>query len=409
MDSRTSIRASSRRRFIRTTGGGIVVAASVGITACTNPFVVPPVAIASWNPPAKSLPIRQWALSHAILAPNPHNRQPWLVSLEGETDIILRIDHKRLLPHTDPFGRQILIGTGAFLALLEMAANERGYRVTSKLFPQGEYTGGVDQFDDRPVAHIALEQDASVQPDPLFQHIFGRRTERGLYDPAKALPTDLQAALDKQLGDLPVQVGFAEHQASTGPRAEQLAKVATDAWAIELKTPHTMMESIELLRVGATEIAEHRDGISLTDPMLVIVDKLGLFDRTVVPAPDSSVVQDQIDDFAAAVASTPAYFWLKTNNNDRTAQLMAGSAYVRTHLALTQQGLAMQPLSQALQEYPEMLEPYRTVHQVLDSDPTTAGKTGQTVQMFCRVGYLAPGVAASGPAPRRGLAQHLAV
>ena len=47
-----------------------------------------------------------------------------------------------------------------------------------------------------------------------------------------------------------------------------------------------------------------------------------------------------------------------TEGNDRKTQVNAGRAYVRAQLAATAHGLAMQPLSQALQEYPEQAAPY---------------------------------------------------
>jgi hypothetical protein len=58
----------------------------------------------------------------------------------------------------------------------------------------------------------------------------------------------------------------------------------------------------------------------------------------------------------------------------------------------------MQPLSQALQEYPEQAGPYADIHGLVGA-PTPA----QTVQMWARVGF-APAVE---PAPRRGLDAHL--
>ncbi|MDP2449010.1 MAG: twin-arginine translocation pathway signal protein, partial [Polaromonas sp.] len=75
-----------------------------------------------------------------------------------------------------------------------------------------------------------------------------------------------------------------------------------------------------------------------------------------------------------------------------------GRAYARAQLAATAQGLAMQPLSQALQEYPEQALPYAAIHALLQAPPPR-----YTVQMWARLGY-APTV---GPAPRRGLQSHL--
>jgi len=58
------------------------------------------------------------------------------------------------------------------------------------------------------------------------------------------------------------------------------------------------------------------------------------------------------------------------------------------------QGLAMQPLSQALQEYPEQQKPYADIHALAG-----ATRPGQTVPMWARVGYAQ----AVSPAPRRAL------
>ncbi len=154
------------------------------------------------------------------------------------------------------------------------------------------------------------------------------------------------------------------------------------------------MESFDVLRVGRSEIAAHRDGLSLTAPMVVALDTLGLFDRKHAPAADDYATTSQIQDFDAKLASTPGFWWLVTPGNDRVTQVNAGRAYARVQLAATALGLAMQPLSQALQEYAEQQTPYADIHLL-------AGATapGETVQMWARVGYAS----AVEPAPRRKL------
>jgi len=88
-----------------------------------------------------------------------------------------------------------------------------------------------------------------------------------------------------------------------------------------------------------------------------------------------------------------------SEGNGRVTQVNAGRAYARVQLAATAQGLAMQPLQQALQEYPEQAGPYAEIRRLLD-----APQPAQTVQMWARVGYAPP----VGPAPRRGLQAHIA-
>jgi hypothetical protein len=174
--------------------------------------------------------------------------------------------------------------------------------------------------------------------------------------------------------------------------------IANEAWQIELTTPRAMLETFKVLRVGAREIAEHRDGLSLTDPMVVVMTRLGLFDRSQAPAPDSMATTGQLEDFALKIASTPAFLWMVSRGNDRATQVNAGRAYARVQLAATAQGLAMQPLQQALQEYPEQARPYAEIHRLLGAE-----RPAQTVQMWARVGYAEP----AGPAPRRGLDAHI--
>src|SRR5688572_4955235 len=63
----------------------------------------------------------------AILAPNPHNRQPWQIRLVGEREAVVTCDLERRLPQTDPYDRQITIGFGSFLELAAIAAAQSGH------------------------------------------------------------------------------------------------------------------------------------------------------------------------------------------------------------------------------------------------------------------------------------------
>ncbi len=194
---------------------------------------------------------------------------------------------------------------------------------------------------------------------------------------------------------LKLRVGFA------GPQDARIAEhraIAREAWRIELVTPRTVMESMKVLRVGPAEIAQHRDGISINEPMVRALAAVGLFDRSKAPGPDDSATTQQVKDFNAKIEATPAFFWMVTDGNDRRTQVNAGRAYVRAQLAATAQGLSMQPLQQALQEYPEQAGPYAAIHA-----GCWAPRPGQTVQMWARLGF-APAV---GPAPRRGMEAHL--
>ena len=381
-----------RRAFIRLVGGGVVTAATLPLAGCDSG--IPAAALTPWQGPGDEPDLRRWILGHAILAPHSHNLQSWLVDLRRPGEIVLRCDLTRLLPETDPHSRQIMMSQGTFIELLDLAARERGQRAEITLFPEGAF--GPDKLDERPVARVRLQADSAVARDPLFRQILARHTNRNAYDLQRPVPAAAWQAMAAAVQPHSLRFG---HVGTDQPaRLQQHRDIAAEAWRIELTTPAAILESYKVLRVGAKEIVRHRDGLSITDPKLVWFERLGLFDRSKAPGPQDYATTSQIEDFHNKMASTPGFLWLVSAGNDRATQVNAGRAYARVQLAATAMGLAMQPLQQALQEYPEQARPYAAIRQLLD-----APMPAQTVQMWARVGHAAP----VQPAPRRGLAAHL--
>jgi hypothetical protein len=332
---------------------------------------------------------RVFALSHAILAPNPHNRQPWLVRLDGADALTLFVDRERLLPVTDPFSRQIVIGCGAFLELLSLAATARGRVAEVTPWPEGEPG---DWLDARPVARARLST-ATVRPDPLYAAIAERRSCKEVFDAGRTPTAAELTAVGQAAGGDGLRFAFANAPAKVAP----LRELTTQAWYREMETPAAMNESVELMRIGRKQIAEHRDGIDLGGPMLETLAAVGVLTPEKLRTPGSiafnqgkAMTKDQVD-------STNAFAWLISEGADRSAQLRAGRAYARLNLAATRAGLAMHPLSQALQEFPEM-SPFKA-----QADRLTGVRPGERLQMLVRVGYGPQ----TPPSPRRGLAEHM--
>lgn len=380
------------RTFLKVLGGAIILPATVGLPGCSSE--IPPEATIGWRGPDAETDIRRWVLSYALLAPHSHNLQSWIADIRQPGDIVLRCDRSRLLPEIDPYSRQIMMSHGTFLELLDLAARERGFRSEIKLFPEGSFDAA--RLDAQPVASIRLHPDANIQKDPLFAQMLKRRTNRSLYDVHRPVPPQAWVAMTQALGNDKVLLGYVD---LGSPELMALHReIASDAWRIELTTARTVLESYKVLRVGAEEILKHRDGISVMDPKLVWMDRLGLFDRSRAPEPDAYATTSQIKEFDSKLDATPSFLWMNTPRNDRLAQIAAGRAYARVQLAATAHGVAMQPLQQALQEYIEQQANHRAIHQRCG-----AAQAGQTVQMWARVGY-APEVAA---APRRSLVEIL--
>ena len=361
--------SNSRRNFLKLVGGGIVVAAAgAGTFAVTR---TPHKALAPWQQAGNYDDPRKRALSYALLAPNPHNRQPWLVDLsQGDDHILIYRDLDKRLPETDPFDRQLTIGMGCFLELLVMAAAEEGIACDLELFP--EPAGETREL----VAKATFSKGATA--DPLFAHVHDRRSCKEPFE-ARPVPADAARELESHASGI-----------VTDPaEVDRIKKLTWDAWLVEMNTPHTLQESIDLMRFGKSEINANPDGIDLGGPFLESLMLAGLLDREQQADPASMSFKEGIKIYSEMLHATPAYAFINTAGNTRADQIDAGRRWVRLNLTTTALGLSLHPVSQALQEYQEMAAHHRIAHMLL-------APQGETVQMLGRLGY-GP---STGPSPR---------
>ncbi|MHA1535952.1 MAG: Acg family FMN-binding oxidoreductase, partial [Alphaproteobacteria bacterium] len=176
-------------------------------------------------------------------------------------------------------------------------------------------------------------------------------------------------------------------------RLEKLRRLTAAGLILEIRTPAKFNESIELMRIGAGEIAEHRDGLNIHGPMMWWLRRFGLLSREAMRDPSSTSFEVGLDMAREQGGTAMAFAWLTTADNQRATQLAAGRAYLRLHLKSTELGLAQHPMSQLLQEYSEMAALQAQFLKVVGAKP------GETVQMLARLGHASP----AGPAPRRRL------
>ena len=358
----------SRRKTLAILGGGVILAAGVaGYTVTRQPTR----ARAPWSAAGGYDEPRMRALSYAILAPNPHNMQPWLVDLDTPGEITLHVDRDRLLPHTDPFSRQIVIGLGCFLEILRLAAAEDGFRVETELFPEGSDDQALDV---RPVAVCVFVKDAEPEPE-LFAQVPHRRSLKEPYDTERPVTDDVLAALAYA-----AVAGTVVGHTNATDEVETLRELTVQAFEVEFETDATYRESVDLFRIGAREVNANPDGLEFTGPAFEALRLTGLFTREGALDRDGMSYKQALEMISATARTGMAYLWLTTDGNSREEQIAAGRDWVRVNLAATGLGLGIQPMSQALQEYPEMAGHYEVAHGLLAPE-------GGTVQMLGRLGY----------------------
>lgn len=348
--------AVSRRKMLSLIGGGTILAAGAGVAGFMSTRTAT-AALAPWEMAGEYKDVRKRALSYAILAPNPHNRQPWLVELKGDDQVVLFRDLERDLPETDPYARQLVIGLGCFLEQMVLAAGHDGYGVDLDLYPDGE---------NGPVA-IATFSEGAV-PDPLFEQVMDRRSCKEPFEDRVVSP--------EVLAEL---AGFG-HVHSDSTMVEALRTLTWEAWNTEIQYPPTMKESVDLMRFGKAEINANPDGIDLGGPFLESMMLVGILGRAQQLDPSSRGFQEGVRMYREMLFATPHYVSIVSDGNSRMDQIEAGRRWLRLNLKTTELGLSLQPVSQALQEFPQMAEHYARAHELL-------ANSGETVQMLGRLGY----------------------
>jgi hypothetical protein len=202
----------------------------------------------------------------AILAPSPHNAQPWLFRV-GSGRVDLYADRARWTGATDPFRREQYVGLGAALENLLLTANADGYEPKVTLLPDGS--------DSSHVARIELAQ-SSTRASALYGQIPSRHTNRYPYVQNKGVPT---AALDAMAGLSNSASGDARLLWFTGVAQRSLiGELLVQATEALMADPDQSASDYAWFRQGWDEIQRQRDGIT--------IDAAGLSD--LVPRSQSS-------------------------------------------------------------------------------------------------------------------------
>ena len=371
-----------RRHFLKT---GTVGTTAV-LAACAGKFPEP-----GWEISGHPADIRLRALQYAILAPSSHNSQPWLVEFTTANGLNLYVDRRRLLPASDPPARQIHISQGAFLELLEIAAREFGSFAEFRYFPDGEYSNHV--VEERPVASVTLQPEPTVTPDPLFAEIAKRHTNKRVYE----LGHPISAGEWAEIQSIPLTAGISWRVVTDEARRKAIAALCTEAMSIEIASRDRNRETAQWFRFSDRELRDKRDGFGMAQSGTEGVKKwfveTFVLSRERAADPEGQFAQGAVTQTREQAESGAAFAALVSKTNSRLDQVLVGRAYARVHLTASRLGLAMQPFSQVLEEYPEMIDLQKRMKRTLNVEEE------HTVQMLFRLGHATP----TPPAPRRDI------
>lgn len=315
-----------------------------------------------------------------LLAASNHNMQPWKISLDKSDPMAfyLYADSSRMTRQVDPYARQMMISQGTFLEYVSVAGDEEGFHTAIKLFPDGTYDESnlVESMDSKPVAKITLTKAQRVS-NALYDALFLPDTNREAYKEKKL--TDTQVSALESLSSMGgVSVNLYQDQEDLN----NIGKFALQSATIEAGVTRVMDESNAIFRANEYQKNKYRYGYSVEGQgtsgfMKNIVQGL----VTLFPSMNTGKAASQnfINYTKTSVQHTPAYATVLTTGNSRLEQVESGMIYSKLVLTGHTMELAMQPLSQVLEEYPEMETQYSEFKKAYAPD---AG----TVQMLFRIG-----------------------
>jgi nitroreductase len=262
----------------------------------------------------------KYLLQYAILAPSTKNTQPWRFSV-GENTVGIFADLTRWQPVSDRGRRELYISLGCALENLLVAAEQFGFRHSVRYFPQPS--------NDELAATVAFQPGGEVSDTRAgiaLHSIIARYTERGGYQ------------------DEPI--------------VEELRRRLLECCCVpDLRVDLT---DDAFIRARVVELNLHADEMEFSDPNyrkeLGYWVGQGVFGTPRLLARPLGFLLKRLNlgqlvgnRNAVILFTSPLIGMISARKDDRISQVRTGQVLERLWLRATRLGMALQPMSQALE------------------------------------------------------------
>ena len=306
----------------------------------------------------------------ASLAPSGHNSQPWVVRVLEPKHWVIGSEKKRWLPAVDPENRELLLGIGAFMENLVLAAGTFGYEVDIQIIAKTPY--------DTDIADIRLKKGKTA--DFSLEKIRKRRTLRSDYLDQEIKTEDLKYITKHEtksctLSDVPSPHAF--YFPNKSPQGKYLQEGTIAANRAQALRDPAQEELANWIRWSNKEGKQFRNG--LTPESMEIKGVAGWYVRNFYN--HESVLKksfrEQTVNITMKQVKTCAGWVVVTSADLKIPTLIEyGRVFENMLLKIREKKIAIHPMTQMLEE-----EPWRK--QIAKE----IGLTGQ-VQWILRIGYV---------------------
>ena len=317
------------------------------------------------------------AIAYGITAPSPHNTQSWYIDTISDTEMLLYVKH--VLPETDPPARQILMGAGCFIELVNVGMSQEGFQTTVDYLPQGDFTLEANNISEKPVAKITLVKNGEFEKDVLYDYIYQRGTNRKPYK-GKMITQFEFNKIKSLMGKYHSQLQFYTSKEQMQPYLD----IFSQAMEIETRTKATNEETRQKFRFSEKELKEKKDGISLQQMgyegfiLKIATKQMNEGDSLIWHS--NKTFKATMKGINKGIYSSKGLIIFKTKTNTKLDWIKSGRDYARFNIAIAKLGIVTHPYNQVIQEYSEMKElqnKFKTLSKVKD---------GEKTQMIVRIG-----------------------
>jgi nitroreductase len=257
-------------------------------------------------PTGMDLDVAELLVGAAVHAPSVHNTQPWRFVHDRDGGIELWADRSRLLPVTDPAGRQLVISCGAALAVLMVGVRWLGFHPLVSYYPA--------PADPALLARLAIGPPCRPSSQALDMLVVAaeRHTHRGPFDDVPVAPSLLT-----ELRRVAARGHCRVHFVRDVEALLLVTRLTATAEAEQRRAPAVRQELGDWLRPGE---GPHRDGIPAAAAGVPHAGLGRLAPRRYGPA---TIIADQP---RPGTGRLPATMVLSTRHDDVAAWLHAGVA-----------------------------------------------------------------------------------